>query len=74
MVKEVKTLRMSSKVMRRQLDNKEKLIAELKAQQAPAEKVKLGHLHCNKAGGFKNKSIPASQIKKIKKASRRPPS
>ena len=65
---------MSSKVMRRQLDNKEKKIAELKAQQVPAEKVKLGHLHCKKAGGFKTKTIKASQIKMIKKASKRPPS
>ena len=74
LAKQLKTLQMSSKVMRRQLDHKEKEIAALKALQAPAEKVKLGHLHCKKAGGFKNKKIPALKIKKIKKASRRPPS
>ena len=73
LVKEVKTLQMSSKVMRRQLDHKEKEIAALKAQQAPAEKVKLGHLHCKKAGGFKNKTIKKRQIKTIRKVSIRPP-
>ena len=73
LAKQLKTLQMSSKVMRRQLDHKEKEIAALKAQQAPAEKVKLGHLHCKKAGGFKNKTIKKRQIKTIRKVSIRPP-
>ena len=55
--KELEALRRASKVMRRQLDHKEKEIVALKAQQAPAEKVKLGHLQSKKTNKFKNKTI-----------------
>ena len=55
--KELEVLRRSRNAMSKQLARKEKEIAALKALQVPAEKVKLGHLHCKKAGGFKNKTI-----------------
>ena len=72
--RELDEARRFRKVMGLKIARQEKEIAALKALQAPAEKVKLGHMHCKKAGGFKSKTIKAPQIKKIKKASRRPPS